>query len=1281
MLTALTSTGFAATATWQSGGTGNWSVGGNWGGSVPVSGDSIVFGPTSGTTSLNNDLTLTSVGTITFNANAPGYTIAGSAVTNASGATIGGFVVNSASNITQTINTDFTILAQNAFNVTGSGNLTLGGTFSRSGTWQPNLTMNGTGVLTLNGGTGFNAVTLTANSGTVVLAKTTAAGVGANIIINGGLVTQAAANNTSGTLTMTGGTFDLNGFDTGSSVSGSQSGFQALKGTTGQIVNNAVGTGTSNLKLGGNNSAGMVGSFGGTISDGATAKIALVVSSNSFQSVYQVLTGNNPYSGGTKFVTNSAFPNAGETLSISSVRNIGSAGSRNLTFDAANTTGGSFLQITGTEISSSSSFDSIVFNTGRYAGFDIADSSHTFTLNTAVSSGVGGVLAKKGAGALVLTAAATYTGATRIEGGSLKVDYQSGGSLYSSSSPTFGAGGTLQFLGKTSGATTQQLSGVTVNAGGGSIQVDANGGSGTILTLGSVQTFAVGSNLDIKLVGVGNTVTTTTTAVTNGLLGNGRVTFRDASGNINFAGISASGGNRTIQAASFVTGLPASGSTSTANYSQADSASVSVGEAINSLKLTTTTTGQSLAITSGELLTITSGGLLFTGADDYLITGGSLKSNTATNSDLIIHQLGSGTLTVGSVITNGLGASTLTKAGNGTLVLGAANTYGGQTYINGGTLSISSDSNLNGASGTFAELTSLTTTSTVTSTASALPTGFVVGSTFLGRTVNAINGSPGAYTITLSGNAGTALTSGTASWVTASALNIHNGAILQSTGTVTLQESSTGGTAGATTVNRAVVIGGGGGGFDVTSGNTLTITGNMTAAGMVTKNGGGTLFLSGTNSLVAGMRINDGVLKLGSAGALDSNGVGALQFGSTGAPTLQLNGFNATVTSLIASNTNAIVENVSSSANATLTVSNGADNTVTGVLRDGLTGNKTLSLTKAGAGTLTLTGLNTNTGRLTVQSGVLSIPTINNASASGPLGNNELSVILGSAGTQMGTLSYTGNTTSSTKKFTLATGGSGGFEVTDSATILALSGVIDGGGSLTKTGPGTLILSGNNTYSGSTVATSGTLNLTTINPSNELSIITIAASAVLQLTYVGSDVVEKLFIGATQMTAGTYGHSSTGATNGGLGVGALDSSFATGTGTLTVTSGPALVGYSGWQTANGTIGAIDLDHDGDGVSNGIEYFLGGASNTTGVTTLPIVTNTGGILSITWTKASSGYVGNYGSDFVVETSATLAADSWVPEATPGNVTLTGNDVKYTFPAGPVKYFVRLRVIIP
>ena len=114
--------------------------------------------------------------------------------------------------------------------------------------------------------------------------------------------------------------------------------------------------------------------------------------------------------------------------------------------------------------------------------------------------------------------------------------------------------------------------------------------------------------------------------------------------------------------------------------------------------------------------------------------------------------------------------------------------------------------------------------------------------------------------------------------------------------------------------------------------------------------------------------------------------------------------------------------------------------------------------------------------------------------------------------------------------------------------------------------------------------------------------------------------------------------------------------------------------------------AIGADHDHDGVPNGIEYFIGGPSgNTTGFTgPLPGVTNTGGVLSVTWTKAA-GYTGNYGTDFVIETSSTLAAGSWTPEIldpSPGfTVTINGNSVTYTFPAGPARKFARLAVVVP
>ncbi|MCF7676015.1 MAG: cadherin-like domain-containing protein [Akkermansiaceae bacterium] len=130
---------------------------------------------------------------------------------------------------------------------------------------------------------------------------------------------------------------------------------------------------------------------------------------------------------------------------------------------------------------------------------------------------------------------------------------------------------------------------------------------------------------------------------------------------------------------------------------------------------------------------------------------------------------------------------------------------------------------------------------------------------------------------------------------------------------------------------------------------------------------------------------------------------------------------------------------------------------------------------------------------------------------------------------------------------------------------------------------------------------------------------------------------------------------------------------------VTVTTGSGFVTYAAWADTNGATGqAMELDHDNDGVSNGIEYFLGGSGDTTGFTPLPGVLNTAGMLNVTWIKGDD-YPGEYGTDYVVETSTTLAADSWAPEPdTGGNVTVDGKNAIYTFPSGPVK-FARLKVM--
>ena len=276
--------------------------------------------------------------------------------------------------------------------------------------------------------------------------------------------------------------------------------------------------------------------------------------------------------------------------------------------------------------------------------------------------------------------------------------------------------------------------------------------------------------------------------------------------------------------------------------------------------------------------------------------------------------------------------------------------------------------------------------------------------------------------------------------------------------------------------------------------------------------------------------------------------------------------------------------------------------------------------------------------------------------------------------------------------------------------------IIDGDGkvSLTKSEAGRWILSGANTYTGNTTVTGGTLELadnaqlkfvlgstsgtnnsitgtagTTVTLDGDFVIDTSAADALASGTWTLENV---------STLAGPYGSNFTvvGFVNAGSDKwtkvnGAKTYTFDETTGILTLA---ATVGggvtFADWRTANGA-GSQTLadDHDNDGVDNGTEFFLGGDTDTTGFTPLPGVVNTGGILSVTWVRHPNypGFPGNYGTDFVVQTSTTLVGP-WTTEdvpPTPGaNVAISGNNVTYTFPGGPAytgKRFARLKVTGP
>ena len=241
-------------------------------------------------------------------------------------------------------------------------------------------------------------------------------------------------------------------------------------------------------------------------------------------------------------------------------------------------------------------------------------------------------------------------------------------------------------------------------------------------------------------------------------------------------------------------------------------------------------------------------------------------------------------------------------------------------------------------------------------------------------------------------------------------------------------------------------------------------------------------------------------------------------------------------------------------------------------------------------------------------------------------------------------------------------------------TINAVIGDGGAGYGFAKVAAGTVVLASANTYAGPTVVNGGILQCNNAASLGNGGSLTIGTSAQVNLNYTGDHIVSALTIAGVTMAGGTYGSSSSPATT-------KDNVHFAGTGTVTFVAAPA--GYSGWQASNGATGQTpDQDHDKDGVPNGIEYFIGGPNgNTTGPTPLPGVTNTAGKLSVTWTHAAD-YTGIYGTDYWVETSDTptgswtIAATDPTPD-TPGTVTITGNNVTYTFPTG-TKKFVRLKV---
>jgi len=652
-----------------------------------------------------------------------------------------------------------------------------------------------------------------------------------------------------------------------------------------------------------------------------------------------------------------------------------------------------------------------------------------------------------------------------------------------------------------------------ITAGGLTFNVDGYtlAGNGNMLTLGGIVNATNASTLarlqsDITLAatttftGSGDLTFDTGYSVAGGNFG----IIKTGTGTLNLKGAITDGGTLTISGG--ITNL--SGSYTRATYSTSYGLSVTSG-----VFNVTGTLGTSAANPTGQ--TAFSGGSITNFSGTEYLSGSSSTFRVGEGTSATVNVT-AGTLTIGS--------------SSGGLVLGrSTTTASGYLNISGGTLNVAgsgsririgagySDTESSGAS-----VMTISGTGLFDTNASSSDT-ILLGSNLTGNTTS-------TGTINLDG--GTLATNRTITGgLYAASIFNFNGGTLKANGTTTTLATS------LTTVN----IRNGGAvidtnGFNISIAKALThstIGGDNATDGGLTKIGLGTLTLSGTdastytgvtlikageldlakttgmNAIAGPITIGDGtasaILKLIASDEIAD--ISVITFYGTGASAgiFRLNNKSETIGGLSSTAGAGIVENESGSAvTSTLTVNvDSVSQTFSGTLRngDGSGTDGTLAFTKAGAGTLTLSGTNTYTGATVVNMGTLILT---------------------------GTSTYSGTTTIN-----------GGMLTLDSANTFSSSTLINAG---------TLLINAASVFSGSiTITSGGTLQFGTDNA--------ISSTPVLNLTGAGGGTAATFALGGCIWTSGAINFYD--ATSGATSLGTINigsGGILTLGGTLTVNS-------------------------------------------------------------------------------------------------------------------------------
>ncbi|EQB3268452.1 autotransporter-associated beta strand repeat-containing protein [Salmonella enterica] len=313
--------------------------------------------------------------------------------------------------------------------------------------------------------------------------------------------------------------------------------------------------------------------------------------------------------------------------------------------------------------------------------FNLADADDSFTVNTVLedvdanSGWDGQSLTKTGAGTLILNAENTYTGGTTI----------SGGTLVASNVEALGSGDV------TDNATLEMNTGgdFANNIGGTGSVVKSGDGA---LTLSGANSYTGGTTIsggtliasNVEALGTGDVTDNATLEMNTG---------GDFANNIGGTGSVVKSGDKTLTlsgANSYTGGTTISGGTLVATNVEALGTGNVTDNAVLELNtggdFTNAISGSGQVVKSGDKTLTLSGTNSYTGGTT--ISGGTLVANN-------VEALGTGDVTnnatlelnTGGDFTNNIsGSGQVVKSGDETLTLSGANSYTGGTTISGGTL-------------------------------------------------------------------------------------------------------------------------------------------------------------------------------------------------------------------------------------------------------------------------------------------------------------------------------------------------------------------------------------------------------------------------------------------------------------------------------------------------------------------------------------------------------------------------------------------------------------------